>query len=28
MAVLGAIIFLRAFISKIHHSVDVFPFRW
>jgi hypothetical protein len=28
MAVLGAIIFLRAFVSKIHHSVDVFPFRW
>jgi hypothetical protein len=28
MAVLGAIIFLRAFISKIHHSIEVFPLRW
>ena len=28
MAVLGAIIFLRAFLSKIEHSVAVFPFRW
>ncbi len=25
---LGAIIFFRAFVSKIHHTVDVFPFRW
>jgi len=28
MAVLGAIIFLRAFVSKIQHTADVFPFRW
>ena len=25
---LGAIIFLRAFVSKIHHNINVFPFRW
>lgn len=28
LVVLGAIIFLRAFISKIHHTINVFPFRW
>jgi hypothetical protein len=28
LAVLGAIIFLRSFVSKIHHSVEAFPFRW
>ncbi len=26
--VLGAMIFFRAFVSKIHHTVAVFPFRW
>ncbi len=26
--VLGAIIFFRAFVSNIHYTVDVFPFRW
>jgi len=28
LAVLGAIVFLRAFVSKIRHTMDVFPFRW
>lgn len=28
LALLGAIIFLRAFVSKIQHSIEVFPFRW
>lgn len=28
LVALGAIIFLRAFISKIHHTINVFPFRW
>lgn len=28
LTVLGAVVFLRAFVSKVHHSVDVFPFRW
>jgi len=28
LAVLGALVLLRAFVSKIHHSIDVFPFRW
>lgn len=28
LAVLGAIIFFRAFVSKIRHSIEVFPFRW
>lgn len=27
LAVLGAIIFLRSFLSKIHHPLKVFPFR-
>lgn len=27
LAILGAIIFLRAFFSKIEHSIKVFPFR-
>jgi hypothetical protein len=28
MVVLGLVILVRAFISKIPHSIDVFPFRW
>lgn len=28
LVALGAIIFLRAFISKIPHTINVFPFRW
>ena len=28
LVALGAIIFLRAFVSKIHHTISVFPFRW
>ena len=28
LAVLGAIVLFRAFLSKIHHSFEVFPFRW
>jgi hypothetical protein len=27
LAILGAVIFFRAFFSKIEHSVKVFPFR-
>jgi hypothetical protein len=27
LAVLGAVIFLRAFVSKVHHPLAVFPFR-
>jgi hypothetical protein len=28
LTVLGAVVFFRAFVSKVHHSIDVFPFRW
>jgi len=28
LVVLGLVILLRGFISKLHYSVDVFPFRW
>ncbi len=28
LVVLGLVILVRAFTSKIHHSVNVFPFRW
>ena len=28
LAVLGAIVLFRAFVSKIPHSIEVFPFRW
>jgi len=28
LTVLGAVVFFRAFVSKIQHSLDVFPFRW
>lgn len=28
LTVLGAMVFFRAFVSKIQHSMDVFPFRW
>lgn len=28
LVVLGLVILSRAFLSKIHHSVNVFPFRW
>jgi hypothetical protein len=28
LVVLGVTILVRAFVSKVHHSLDVFPFRW
>ena len=28
LVALGAIIFLRAFVSRIRHTINVFPFRW
>jgi len=28
LVLLGLAIVVRAFVSKVHHSLDVFPFRW
>ncbi len=28
LVVLGGVVFFRAFVSKIHESIHVFPFRW
>jgi len=28
LTVLGGVVFFRAFVSKVHHSINVFPFRW
>src|SRR5512140_1628395 len=28
LVVLGLAILVRAFVSKVHHTLEVFPFRW